>query len=228
MVSKFKRQLQLHELKTRIASYSAKIDAHQRAARAKDDLLEASLKQLEKEKLEVDSMKLKLDEAIREKSSVKERLESLANEKIYSERKFDKLQEDLVFVEKEKSILNESKSRANQELKTIKAENDRLESTNKHLSKENKERINLISQLETVGSSLREQLIITKEELKIVTQKFDNYKAAASEPIKAEAGGNSKVEFDLDERLLASKKREDQLETNIITLEKNQVTLKVS
>ena len=82
--------------------------------------------------------------------------------------------------------------------------------------------------MESVGSSLREQLIITKEELKIVTQKFDNYKAAASEPIKAEAGANSKAEFELDERLLASKKREDQLETNIITLEKNQVTLKVS
>merc|ERR1712129_465727 len=121
-----KRQLQLHELKTRIASYSAKIDAHQKAARAKDDLIEATLKQLEKEKLEVDSMKLKLDEAIREKSSVKERLDSLANEKIYSERKIDKLQEDLLFVEKEKSIMNESKGRASQELKTIKDENDRL------------------------------------------------------------------------------------------------------
>ena len=96
------------------------------------------------------------------------------------------------------------------------------------VSKENKERINLISQLETVGSSLREQLIITKEELKIVTQKFENYKAAALEPIKAEEGANLKAEYELDEQLLASKKREDQLETNIITLEKNQVTLKVS
>ena len=67
-------------------------------------------------------MKLKLDEAIREKSSVKERFDSLANEKIYSERKIDKLQEDLAFVEKEKSILNESKGRASQELKTIKGQ----------------------------------------------------------------------------------------------------------
>ena len=114
-------------------------------------------------------------------------------------------------------------------MKTVKEENDRLESTNRHLNKENKERINLISQLETVGSSLREQLLITKEELKIVTQKFDNYKSAASEPIKAEAGAsNLKAEFELDERLLASKKREDQLENNIITLEKNQAALKVS
>ena len=47
-----KRTLQLHDLKTRLASYSAKIDAHQKAARAKDDLLDATTKQLDKEKSE--------------------------------------------------------------------------------------------------------------------------------------------------------------------------------
>ena len=218
-----KKQLQLHELKTRLASYSSKIDAHQKAARVKDDILETTVKQLDKEKLESDSLKLKLDEAVREKSSVKERLEILNGEKVHLERNRDKLQEDLVAVTKEKSILNENHARLAQELKNIKSENERLESTNRSLTKENKERINLISQLEMVGSSLREQLLSTKEELRLTEQKLDTLKTATSLETSKEV---LNVDIDQEERLFVAKKREEQLEINIATLEKNQLTLK--
>ena len=78
----------MHELKTRLASNSSKIEVHQRAAQIKDELLQTTVKQLDKEKLESDSLKLKLDEAVREKSSVKKRSSNQKMSKVKVVRNF--------------------------------------------------------------------------------------------------------------------------------------------
>ena len=74
-----------------------------------------------------------------------------------------------------------------------------------------------------VGSSLREQLLSTKEELRLTEQKLDTLKTATSLETSKEV---LNVDIDQEERLFVAKKREEQLEINIATLEKNQLTLK--
>ncbi len=51
---------------------------------------------------------------------------------------------------KEKSILSETNSKLSRELQMIQSENNHLEKSNEKLTKENKDKMNLISQLEKV------------------------------------------------------------------------------
>ena len=220
-----KKQLQVHDLKNRLISHNTKIEANQKSLKSKDELLQNTLKELDKEKLQADSLKIKLDEAIREKNSVQDRIEVYSTEKSKIERQRDQLQEDLAGIMKEKSILNEAHSRIMQELKTARNDISRLETNNQTLNKDNKEKINLICQLESVGSSLREDLLNSKEELKRITGKFDIYKTEKSKELHEMSSANLDSS-DLDERLILAKRREEDLENTVNNLEKAQNTLK--
>ena len=71
-----RKQLQVHELKSRLTLTTAKVKDHQKTGQAKEDLLASTLQQLEREKNQVDAVKLRLEEATRQKVALKERLDA--------------------------------------------------------------------------------------------------------------------------------------------------------
>lgn len=215
-----KKQLQVHELRSRVANYAGKMKDLQKAARSKDDFLDNIVHELEKEKSESDGLKIKLEEATRQLVSLKERVEVSNADNSSMQRSREKIQTDLTSIIKEKSILEETHNRIVQELKTARSDVERLESTNKILTKESKERLNLISQLENVASSLREELILTKEELKKTNASYQKSETTKTEVVY--------VDSDAEERFISIKKREEELEAAVAQLEKAQSVLKAN
>ena len=131
---------------------------------------------------------------------------------------------------KEKDIIDEAHNRLIQELKTVRIEIDRLESSNKKLSNENKEKSNFVSNLEIESSSLRQELLKTKDELKLVQHQLET---AIQEKLKINNSNfeSSTTEVDLSSQVDESKlhlaqKREYELELNLAKLEKSHSSLK--
>ena len=131
---------------------------------------------------------------------------------------------------KEKDIIDEAHNRLVQELKSARIEIDRLESSNKKLSNENKEKSNFVSNLETESSSLRQELLKTKDELKLVQHQLET---AIQEKLKINNSNfeSSTTEVDLssqaeESKLHLAQKREYEFELNLAKLEKSHSNLK--
>jgi chromosome segregation ATPase len=212
-----RKQLQVHELKSRLTLTTAKVKDHQKTGQAKEDLLASTLQQLEREKNQVDAVKLRLEEATRQKVALKERLEASKADYASLEQSKDQLQKEVLSLVQEKSVLNETHQRVLHQLQTCRLQVERLEASNHSLSKEAKERLNLISQLEKVGSSLRDQLSSTQSDLssaKLRLEKLELRPAVISD--EADHGEDQ-------EKYAYFKQREDDLTSQ---LEKSQLSLK--
>ena len=72
-----KKQAQVHDLKTRLYNYSAKMIEYQKTNNAKDDLLKRIQDQLDFEKNQVDSMKIKMEDVISEKKLLQDKFERI-------------------------------------------------------------------------------------------------------------------------------------------------------
>lgn len=220
-----KKQLQIHELTNRLSMSSIKMKEYQRVAHDKAESLATTTKLLEKAQSLNDELKLRLDEVSRERSSVVERLDTFNSKTVALEKTREELQHELTAAAKEKSMLKDTHSRIIHDLKMARADIDRLEATNKTLSKENKDRMNLISQLEKVGSSLREELMTTKEDLRTNLQKVESLKRVTEQTSghdKSVVASNAEVE----DQYYKSLKREDELEEMIAQLNKSQNSVK--
>ena len=117
-----KKQAQVHELKTRLSNYAAKMCEYQKSTNAKDDLLKRFQDQLEHEKENSDSFKLKLEELRDEKHSWQEKFEKIKHEKALSERSKNEVLEALNTLTKENTVLNETHQRLMTDLKNSKIE----------------------------------------------------------------------------------------------------------
>ena len=220
-----KKKFQVYELKSKLSTYGTKLSEFQKATNAKDDLLRKFQKQLDKEKEAVDMLKIQVHDTKNDHQILQEKYESMQVEKEKCQRSKHEVQEDILVLSKEKSILTETHQRIMTELKTTKCEVERLAQVNKSLTKENKERLNLISQLEQVGSCQRQELIKTKDEINQLQAKLKSNKGENLHRI-IPADNEEKKVFDV---ITASKStREKDLEETVEQLEKSQKELKIS
>ena len=83
--------------------------------------------------------------------------------------------------------------------------------------------MSLIGQLENVGSSLRQELLTSQEEVKIISQKLETLKTEKQTKDFTMTSTDPQ-----DERLASAKKRESELESIIGNLEKAQIVLKTN
>ena len=215
-----KKKFQVYELKSKLSSYGTKLSEFQKATNAKDDLLRKYQKELDKEKEAVDMLKIQVQDTKNEHKILQEKYDRLHVEKEKCQRSKHEVQEDILVLSKEKSILTETHQRIMTELKTTKCEVERLAQVNKSLTKENKERLNLISQLEQVGSCQRQELIKTKDEI--------NQLQANLKSNRRSENPHRIIPADNDVITANKSTREKDLEETIEQLEKFQKELKVS
>lgn len=109
---------------------------------------------LEKERRECDSLKIRLDEEMREKMTFKEKVDKLMVEKQALERAKASLEKELDEVCREKLEASGTAEKHENDARTAAIDRKRLEKVNERLTKDNKEKQMLISQLEKVRKPL--------------------------------------------------------------------------
>ena len=121
-------------------------------------------------------MKIKLDQEIREKLMSKDKIKLLEDEKQALAKEKDVLTKELDTVLKERELIKDTSSKAETTMRTLAKDKSRLEKYSEKLAKDNREKFALIGQLEKVGSSLRSELMETRDELNKITKDLQSYK----------------------------------------------------
>ena len=160
-----RRQLQVHELRSKLASAEETADRLTGELRAKDGELEASGKKLDSFLAETAAVRLQLDESKRETTALREKLDVSQSEQLSSARSAKNLQQEIRSLAEEKKSMSEALVRTDREMQNCKSRVEASEKIFKKMEKEMREKTTLIGKLESVGSALREELLQTQDEL---------------------------------------------------------------
>ena len=169
-----KRQIQVHSLKTKLATSVDKIDQLSKTIVLKRSQVESIEKRLEKEKKAADSLKIKLEEEARDKIFLKEKVDILNQEKQGLERFKDELLAELNLVRNEKNETEKAAAIKEQQLQLLANEKKRLENGNEKLSRDGKERESILNQLEKAGSNLRKEVLDLSAEVEKLTKELNS------------------------------------------------------
>ena len=160
-----RRQLQVHELRSKLASAEEIADRLTGEMRAKDGELEASGKKLDSFLAETAAVRLQLDESKRETTALREKLDVSQSEQLSSARSAKNLQQEIRSLAEEKKSMSEALVRTDREMQNCKSRVEASEKIFKKMEKEMREKTTLIGKLESVGSALREELLQTQDHL---------------------------------------------------------------
>ncbi len=172
-----RRQLQVHELRTRLSNNTAKLVEVKKAYAAKEEIADATERKLEQVRSESDSLKIKLDELSREKLKAQERNETLFSEKVAIENAKDHLEDELKALAKERVYLEDNHNRTLRDLEAAKSESDRLAKSNDDLSKNVKEKANRVSQLEKSVGDLQGKLKTNEQNCEFIKKEIETLKS---------------------------------------------------
>ena len=160
-----RRQLQVHEMRSRLASAEETADRLTGELKAKDGELEAAGKKLDSFLTETAAVRLQLDESKRETTALREKLDSSQSEQLSSVRSAKNLQQEIRSLGEEKKSMSEALVRTDREMQNCKSRVEATEKVFKKMEREMREKNTLIGKLESVGSALREELLQTQDHL---------------------------------------------------------------
>ena len=160
-----RRQLQVHELRSKLASAEETADRLTAELQAKDGELEVAGKKLDSFLTETDAVRLQLDESKREATALREKLDSCQSEQMASAQSAKNLQQEVRSLVEEKKSMSELLVRNDREVQNCKSRVEASEKAFKKMEREMREKNTLIGKLESVGSALREELLQTQDEL---------------------------------------------------------------
>ena len=160
-----RRQLQVHEMRSRLASAEETADRLTGELKAKDGELKAAGKKLDSFLTETAAVRLQLDESKRETTALREKLDSSQSEQLSSVRSAKNLQQEIRSLGEEKKSMSEALVRTDREMQNCKSRVEATEKVFKKMEREMREKNTLIGKLESVGSALREELLQTQDHL---------------------------------------------------------------
>ena len=160
-----RRQLQVHELRARLASAEEAADRLAGELKARDGEIEVAGKKLDSFLTETAAVRLQLDESKREATALREKLDSSQSEQLCSVRSAQNLQQEIRSLAEEKRSMSEALVRTDREMQQCKSRMDSAEKTLKKAERDMREKNTLIGKLESVGSALREELLQTQYDL---------------------------------------------------------------
>ena len=178
-----RRQLQVHELRGKLASAEENAERLTGDLKAKDAELEASGKKLDAFLAETAAVRLRLDESKRETAALQEKLDSAQSEGSSSARSATALQQEIRSLGEEKGSLAESLARADRDKQDCSRRLAAAEKALKKMEKEAREKNTLIGKLESVGSALREELLLTQEQLERARRDLESTQREKSDTV---------------------------------------------
>ena len=178
-----RRQLQVHELRCKLTSAEENAERLTGDLKAKDAELEAAGKKLDAFLAETAAVRLRLDESKRETAALQEKLDSAQGECSSSARSAASLQQEVRSLGEEKRSLAESLARADQDKQDCSRRLAAAEKALKKLEKEAREKNTLIGKLESVGSALREELLLTQEQLEHARRDLESTQREKSDTV---------------------------------------------
>ena len=119
----------------------------------------------EKEKREADNLRIQLDQQTREKLALIDKLKSAQGEVDRLEKDKGALSREIDELIKDKEETKAKSTSLDANLRTVTKDKARVEKSVDKLAQENKEKLELIGQLEKVGSSLRDELMESRDSL---------------------------------------------------------------
>ena len=160
-----RRQLQVHELKSKLAMAEEAKEQLVLDLKSKSETIESLNVRFDEAKTESGEIRVKLDESVRENRSLKDRVDHLETHTSSANRSKSQLQQDMQTLLQEKTHMVDFLAKSQKETQNWRGRLEEAEKNNKRLKREVDEKLTLIGKLENVGSSLRQELIATQNQL---------------------------------------------------------------